>query len=492
MKTIGNRQADKKYKILAIILFSGVAVMFLGLLCLKVSKILGYVVFGVAGLMIFIPAIMIDLLKRKQEKFDRTAEMKMLYNKKFAEKVELKKYDVKRYPIDKSNIQKVEELKTFTKNFLNNVIFPENFENFLKEYQSGEKEKRFVLDKFLPATMYGPNYYEVFSVVSPEKIKDYNFEFITQKDDYHTMFRNVLFFADDRSGKCHFFLDYSQNAQTPAVKYLNDELDQVSLVASNFQEFAKSLVDEKYIEDFGSIEKKANDFSQWFISGLKKLKPAKNYIVNIYEDTYAYTCELISTNSRDFEGDIDELDVYSREKPFIISNNKQFFDFEQILKHFRNLLRYTRSTNDYFAKFIKSHNVLYGFVDGDLIAFNKFTAIKVINECQIYEFETDKTKFVNITMDELKQYFKQNFKQLGFVDDGNKWLKEVNDKVLVFEIQKSAFSKDYSYFNIGYASSISQAKSEHKKWDYYQRWLYHSNAESTFESIMQWFSDNDK
>ncbi len=43
MKTIGNRQADKKYKILAIILFSGVAVMFLGLLCLKVSKILGYV-----------------------------------------------------------------------------------------------------------------------------------------------------------------------------------------------------------------------------------------------------------------------------------------------------------------------------------------------------------------------------------------------------------------------------------------------------------------
>ncbi len=492
MNTIGDKEADKKSKTLGNVMIGGVVAALIGLLVFSVNEIVAYVIFAIAGGFIIVPGVMLDLIRRKQEKLDLAADMKVRYNERFAEKAELKKYDVKRYPIKFDDKEAKKELEVFTKNFLDKVVFPEGFEKFLGEYSKEVMEKRFILDPFLPSTMYGTNYYEVFTVVAPEEIKDYNLEFITKRDDYHTMFRNVVFFADDESGHCHFFLDYSKSQKEPMVKYLDDESDQVSLVASNFGAFSSKLVDEQYVEVYGSIEDNSIAFMNWFTLGLKKLKPAKNYIVNIYEDSDKYTCDLISTGSRDFEDDIEEFDVYSRENPYIITNRKDFFEFEDVLKHFKNLLKFAFVYSDYFSKLLKEHNILYGFVDGDLIAFNKYKAIKVINECQIYEFETDNTKYVNITMDELVAYFKQGFKKEGFVDDGNRWIKQVSGKVLVFEIQKSAFNKDYSYFNIGYASSIAQAKCEHKKWDSSQRWLYDGSAESTFESIMKWFNDNSK
>ena len=41
------------------------------------------------------------------------------------------------------------------------------------------------------------------------------------------------FFADDETGHNHFFLDYSNGLENPKVKFLQEETDNVLLVATN-------------------------------------------------------------------------------------------------------------------------------------------------------------------------------------------------------------------------------------------------------------------
>ena len=106
----------------------------------------------------------------------------------------------------------------------------------------------------------------------------------------------------------------------------------------------------------------------------------------------------------------------------------QIFDNNDILTHFKNLLDYAISFNASFNKFYLNHNILYGFVDGDLISYNEFTNISNLNESQIYELKTSNISQENISKDELVCYFDEKFKQKKFFAIQNKWIWNYNGK----------------------------------------------------------------
>ena len=490
MSEIGDKESQKKILHYGIYFFAGIVILILGLLLCRLNRVFGLIIAGIGLLLVMVAASIMNHYNQKQEKLELKAELKQRKLALNREKRESRKFDVKRYPIKKGDKAQYEELEVATKKFLENYVAPEGFYEFLDKFNNCENSKSFILYKFEPVSMLGANYFHLNTVSSSSEINNYNYDFITKKDDYHRMFRNVLFFADDATGHNHFFLDYSNGLENPKVKFLQDETDNVLLVATTFKEMLDNLVDENYVKDVQSIEMKGADFSNWIAKGVKSLRAAKSYVVNIYEDSDYYTCDLVSTNSRNFEEDIDEEDTYCRENPFVISKKMPIFDNNDILTHFKNLLDYAISFNASFNKFYLNHNILYGFVDGDLISYNQFTTISNLNESQIYELKTSNISKENISKDELICYFDEKFKQKKFFAIQNKWIGNYNGKFLVFEIQDSIYNKDVFYFNIGICDDLKIAKGDHKNWKIHQRLLFDENSKKTFLNTMQWFNSH--
>ncbi|MDE7086969.1 MAG: SMI1/KNR4 family protein, partial [Clostridia bacterium] len=126
-----------------------------------------------------------------------------------------------------------------------NIVYPQWYTEFFKRYTAGldgdnlakedEKLKRFV--------QRGGAYYEIADVYTPDELIEINKNILLYNDDYHTQFRDILLFADDESGHCHFLLDYGRGGE-PKVKYLDDEADVVITLAGSFAEFTQKLTGE--------------------------------------------------------------------------------------------------------------------------------------------------------------------------------------------------------------------------------------------------------
>ena len=148
--------------------------------------------------------------------------------------------DVNRKEIAYDDKKGFQELEEYTLKFFENIIYPQGFIDFLKRYTSesdGEAEqKRSVKRK--------GNDYEMADIYPPQDLIKINKDLLLYNDDYHTQFRDILFFADDESGHCHFLLDYGKGGE-PKVKYLDDELDTVITLADSFQQFTEELDDGK-------------------------------------------------------------------------------------------------------------------------------------------------------------------------------------------------------------------------------------------------------
>ena len=89
----------------------------------------------------------------------------------------------------------------------------------------------------------GWNTFDLYDVWQPERLREFN-ENMFLYDDYHNQFRDIVFFSDDGSGHCHFLLDYGKGGE-PQIKYMDDELDLVVLIADSFKEFKQKLITAK-------------------------------------------------------------------------------------------------------------------------------------------------------------------------------------------------------------------------------------------------------
>lgn len=156
--------------------------------------------------------------------------------------------DVIRIPIEYDDEEGGNELEKHTEKFLENLVYPEGLEDFLRSFANGETDKRFFINdrKEYDNDL---DYYEIGDIYPLDEIKQLNLDFFVFCDDYHTQFRDVLAFADDESGHCHFILDYGRGGE-PKVKYLDDEADLVIQLANSFKEFADKLVAEDAIKKF--------------------------------------------------------------------------------------------------------------------------------------------------------------------------------------------------------------------------------------------------
>ena len=129
-----------------------------------------------------------------------------------------------------------QELEEYTLKFFENIVYPQGFVDFLKRYTAesdGEAEKKRFVER-------DGNDYEMADIYPPQDLIEINKNLLLYNDDYHTQFRDILFFADDESGHCHFLLDYGKGGE-PKVKYLDDELDTVITLADSFQQFTEKL-----------------------------------------------------------------------------------------------------------------------------------------------------------------------------------------------------------------------------------------------------------
>ncbi len=147
--------------------------------------------------------------------------------------------DVTRKEIAYDDEKGFQELEEHMLKFFENIVYPQGFIGFLKRYseQEGEEAQKRFLQR-------GGNYYELADVYSPQEIIEINKNLLLYNNDYYTQFRDVLFFADDESGHCHFLLDYGKDGE-PIVKYLDDELDTVITLADSFRQFIDKLAEEK-------------------------------------------------------------------------------------------------------------------------------------------------------------------------------------------------------------------------------------------------------
>ena len=147
--------------------------------------------------------------------------------------------DVTRKEIAYNDEKGFRELEEYTLKFFENIIYPQGFIEFLKQDTAteGEAELKRTVKR-------NGNDYTLADIYPPQDLIEINKHLLLYSDDYHTQFRDILFFADDESGHCHFLLDYGKGSE-PKVKYLDDELDTVILLAESFQQFTEKLVDEE-------------------------------------------------------------------------------------------------------------------------------------------------------------------------------------------------------------------------------------------------------
>lgn len=147
----------------------------------------------------------------------------------------------------------LEKHEEYLKNFLDNVKYPEGFEEFLKEYSSYDSDYGRSFEKWKTAKRIFINekdteekkvgnydYFEPCFFDSPETIRKTN-EYVFTSCDFYAQFREMLVFAGTESGHALFFLDYGKGGE-PKVKFLDDELYEVTLVANSFKEFKEKLV----------------------------------------------------------------------------------------------------------------------------------------------------------------------------------------------------------------------------------------------------------
>lgn len=153
--------------------------------------------------------------------------------------------DVNRKPIAYDDEEGFKKLEEYTKNFLKNIVYPQGFTEFLKRYTTGNDGEELAKEetKLKRFVRRNDEYYGMEEVYSPNELTELNENALLYYDDYHTQFRDILFFADDESGHCHFLLDYGKGGE-PKVKYLDDEIDVVVTLADSFEEFTQKLTDE--------------------------------------------------------------------------------------------------------------------------------------------------------------------------------------------------------------------------------------------------------
>ena len=172
--------------------------------------------------------------------------------------------DVTRIPVEYDDEEGQAELEKHTENFLENLTYPAGFEEFIRKFNKmntdewSAAKRFFIRPKKQWKKPFGCYWNEIWDVYDFDRLKEENFNFIVCTDDYHTQFRNVLFFAGDDGGHCHFLLDYGKNRFEPSVKYLDDELDRVELLANSFKEFAAKLV----AENDPSMEEPKKEFDR--------------------------------------------------------------------------------------------------------------------------------------------------------------------------------------------------------------------------------------
>ena len=144
--------------------------------------------------------------------------------------------DVNRKKITDDDKEGFRELEEYTLKFFDNIVYPQGFLDFLKRYtaeKDGETERKRAIKRD------GYEYIMEF-VYSPQDLMEINKDLILYTAEYFMQFRDVLFFADDEGGHCHFLLDYGKGGE-PKVKFLDDELDTVITLADSFQQFTEKL-----------------------------------------------------------------------------------------------------------------------------------------------------------------------------------------------------------------------------------------------------------
>jgi hypothetical protein len=155
--------------------------------------------------------------------------------------------ETKRIPIDFSDeryAEKIEELKRYTEEFLQNVKYPAGFEEFLNEVRK-ENDPELSIKYIVKDRGSNGKYFKVWEFFAPGQIKEITVDLIVNTNDYYTQFRDILFFAGDESGHGNFFLDYGKNRDEPSVEFLDDEIDEVERVAETFAEFKSKVLTEK-------------------------------------------------------------------------------------------------------------------------------------------------------------------------------------------------------------------------------------------------------
>lgn len=167
--------------------------------------------------------------------------------KKYTFRPQSKYEDAIRIPLEYDDEEGHNELEKHTNKFLESLSYPVGFEEFLTKFQAGETDKRFFINERREYDA-DPEYYEIGDIYPLEEIKQMNIDFLVFCDDYHTQFRDILMFAGDESGHCHFFLDYGRGGE-PKVKYLDDEFDLIVLLANSFQEFKEKLITAKQAKE---------------------------------------------------------------------------------------------------------------------------------------------------------------------------------------------------------------------------------------------------
>lgn len=153
------------------------------------------------------------------------------------------------------------EFEERTKKFFENIVYPQGFFEFLKKYgkchggtDGAEIPEK--VEKKVFTTLYiqrdDGEYFGIDDVYPQDELLKTN-EYILTSAEYYSQFSNVLFFADDESGHCHFLLDYGRGGE-PKVKYLDDETDVVRKVAESFAEFADKIKECTYEEFYKFLE----------------------------------------------------------------------------------------------------------------------------------------------------------------------------------------------------------------------------------------------
>ena len=186
--------------------------------------------------------------------------------------------DVTRKPVKYDDEKGFNELEEHTNKFFENIFYPQGFLEFLKKYGKGhggidgETKKAEKVFTTLYIQRDDGEYFGIDDVYPQDGLLETN-DYILTSAEYYTQFSNVLFFADDESGHCHFLLDYGRGGE-PKVKYLDDETDVVRMVAESFAEFTEKLKECTYEEFYKLLDEydKQHDKSKLLKNILKNIK----------------------------------------------------------------------------------------------------------------------------------------------------------------------------------------------------------------------------